>query len=118
MRYLCLVNLDRDIAATISEVEWRQIDRDSLAYDDVLRAGGHYVSSSALATIDKAITVRIRAGARLTTDGPFVETKEFVAGFILIEAESHAQALDLAAGIPLARIGSVELRELATVEAG
>ena len=117
MRYLCLVNLDRDLIAVMTDADWRQLDRDSLAYDAALRAGGNYISSSALGPIGDATTVRVRKGARLTTDGPFVETKEFVAGFILIEARDKAHALDLAAGIPCGRVGSVEVRELAAIEA-
>lgn len=115
MRYLCLVNLDRDLASAMTGEQWRQLDRDSLAYDEVLRAGGNYVASSALGPVEDAVTLRIRDGSRLTTDGPFVETKEFVAGFILIDARDKAHALGLAAGIPVGRVGSVELRELAGI---
>jgi hypothetical protein len=116
MRYFCLVNLDRDLAAAMTDAEWRLLDRDSLAYDDTLRAGGNYITSSALGPIGNATTVRVRKGSRLTTDGPFAETKEFVAGFILIEARDKAHALDLAAGIPVGRVGSVEVRELADIQ--
>jgi hypothetical protein len=115
MKFMCLVCLDRDIAASMTEDDWRIIDRDSLGYDDVLREGGHYITSSALEPVKAARTVRVRKGRTQTTDGPFVETKEHVAGFILIEARDRDEALDVASRIPLARIGSVEVRALADV---
>jgi hypothetical protein len=117
MRYLCLVNLDRDLIATLSEEDGRKLDHDSLAHDDALRAAGNYITSSALGPVGNAITVRIRDGARLTTDGPFVETKEFVAGFLIIEARDRDHALDIAAQIPCGRLGSIEVRELVDIGA-
>lgn len=110
MRFLCLVNLDKEEAAKLAEADWRVIDRDSLAYDDTLEKRGSYIVSMALQGPETARTVRIRQGRALVTDGPFVETKEHVAGFILIEAETIEEAVEIAKGIPLARIGSIEVR--------
>jgi hypothetical protein len=110
MRFLCLVNLDKDEAAKLSEADWRIVDRDSLDYDAVLEKQGSYIVSMALQQPVTARTVRIRQGRALVTDGPFVETKEHVAGFILIEAETIEEAVEIAKGIPLARIGSIEVR--------
>lgn len=110
MRFLCLVNLDKEEAAKLAEADWRVIDRDSLAYDDTLEKRGSYIVSMALQEPETARTVRIRQGRALVTDGPFVETKEHVAGFILIEAETIEEAVEIAKGIPLARIGSIEVR--------
>jgi hypothetical protein len=115
MRYLCLVNLDRDLIAAMSDEEGKRLDRDSLAHDDALRAAGNYITSSALGPVQNAVTLRIRDGARLATDGPFVETKEFVAGFLIIEARDRDHALDIAAGIPCGRLGSIEVRELVDI---
>lgn len=110
MRFLCLVNLDKDEAAKLADADWRVVDRDSLAYDDVLEAQGSYVVSMALQPPQTARTVRVREGRAMVTDGPFVETKEHVAGFILIEAKDIEEAVEIAKGIPLARIGSIEVR--------
>ena len=110
MRFLCLVNLDRDEAARLSEADWRKIDIDSIDYDEELERQGSYIVSMALAEPATARTVRVRKGRAITTDGPFAETKEHVAGFILIEARDLAEALEIAAKIPLATIGSVEVR--------
>jgi hypothetical protein len=78
--------------------------------------GGEYaksiVASSALQPTSAATTVRMRNGKRLTTDGPFAETKEQLGGFYLIEAGDLDQALDMAAKIPAARFGSIEVRPI------
>ena len=110
MRFLCLVNLDKDEAAKLSEADWRVVDRDSLDYDDELQAQGSYLESMALKEPETARTVRVRQGRAMVTDGPFVETKEHVAGFILIEAKDMDEAVDIARKIPVAKIGSIEVR--------
>jgi hypothetical protein len=81
-----------------------------LAYDDELRKKNQYIAAEALEPVGRARTVRIRRGKRSITDGPFDETKEVVAGFILIEAAGMDEALEIAAGIPLAKLGSIEVR--------
>lgn len=110
MRFLCLVNIDRDEAARLGEADWSAIDRDSMDYDRVLEGQGSYVVSMALQAPETARTVRVRQGEAMITDGPFAETKEHVAGFILIEAGDMAEALRIARDIPLAKIGSIEVR--------
>lgn len=110
MRYLCLVCFDGNELNTIDAESWKQIQRDSATYDNELIRSGHMVHAEALASIDTATTVRMRNGKLSTTDGPFAETKEQVAGFILIEAADLNEAIRIAGGIPLARIGSVEVR--------
>ena len=96
----------------MSEAEQRQLDRDSLAYDAELEAGGHYVTANALQPPDSAVIIRVRNGQMLTTDGPFTETKEQLAGFILIEARDLNEAIRLAAGIPMAKVGAIEVRAM------
>ena len=71
---------------------------------------GHFVAAEALMSPDTATTVRMRNGKISATDGPFAELKEQVAGFILIEAADLNEAMRIGANIPLARIGSVEVR--------
>lgn len=110
MRYLCLVCFDGKVMESLSAEEWRQIQRDSAAYDDELKRSGHFVAAEALESSDTATTVRMRNGKLSSTDGPFAETKEQVAGFILIEAADLNEAIRIGGGIPLARIGSVEVR--------
>jgi hypothetical protein len=71
---------------------------------------GHYVLSEAIQDPGTAVLVRSRNGAISNTDGPYMETKEFMAGFILVEARDMNEAVRLAAGIPMAEMGTIEVR--------
>lgn len=112
MKYLCIVWFDGSKLDAMPPAEKAAFDRESLAYDTALQASGHYIHAEALQSPDAARTVRVRGGKVSATDGPFVETKEHLAGFILIEAKDMAEAERLAAGIPLARLGAVEVRPI------
>jgi hypothetical protein len=81
-----------------------------------IRDSGHYVGCNRLMTSDTAITVRVRNGRLSTTDGPFTETKEQIGGYYVVEARDLNEAIRLAAKIPGARYGSVEIRPIATDE--
>lgn len=110
MRYLCLVHTGPDPFSGLSETEKRQLDRDSLNYDKELEAAGHYLGAEALQGPESAVIVKVRNGDVSTTDGPFSETKEHLGGFILIEARDMNEAIRIAAGIPMARVGTIEVR--------
>ena len=112
MRYLCLVYFEPHIFDRMTGEEQIKLDRDSLGYDQELRDRGHYIHSNALQMVDKAVTVRVRDGKMSSTDGPFAETKEHLGGFILIEAADTEEAKHIAAGIPLAKLGSIEVRPI------
>jgi hypothetical protein len=116
MEYLCLVYLDGKEFGGRSKAELADIDRDSLAYDEELRRRGHLVAARALADPRTAVSVRPRTGGASMTDGPFVETKEHLGGFILIEARDMNDALQIAAKIPVARFGGVEVRPILRLE--
>lgn len=105
MKYLCLVYGEE---AKIAEMD----DRHCLAVDAELRASGHCLASEALQPVASATTVRVRGGHVQLTDGPFAETKEALAGFYLIEARDLNEAIQLAAKIPPAAVGCVEVRPL------
>jgi len=115
MRYLCLVHTGPDPFSGLSEIEKRELDRDSLNYDKELEAGGHYIAAEALQGPESAVMVKVRNGDVSTTDGPFSETKEHLGGFILIEARDMNEAIRLAAGIPMARLGRIEVRPVYTI---
>ena len=103
MKYLCLVYLD--------EKKLDQVpDSDCMAFGEDLRKSGHRIAAEALQGVDTATTVRVRNGKMSMTDGPFAETKEQLAGFYLIEAKDLNEAVQLAAKIPPARVGSIEVR--------
>jgi hypothetical protein len=105
MKYLCLVYLDE---GRLDELP----DEDCVAYDTTIRASGHCLASEALQSVQTATTLRVRSGKVSITDGPFAETKEQLAGFYVIEAKNLDEAIGLAAGIPPARVGSIEVRPI------
>jgi len=105
MKYLCLVYAEEDKLDAVP-------DSECLAYDAALRGSGHCIASEALQPVETATTVRVRNGKASMTDGPFAETKEQLAGFYLIEAKDLDEALQLAAKIPPARVGSIEVRPI------
>ncbi len=108
MKYLCLVYLDEQ---RLDELP----DTDCVDYDTALRESGHCLASEALQSVQTATTVRVRNGTMSVTDGPFAETKEQLAGFYLIEARDLNEALALAAKIPPARVGSIEVRPIRAI---
>jgi hypothetical protein len=110
MRFLCLVYFEPEALAVLLPNEKASLDRDSMAYDEKLRRGGHYVVAEALEPVRSARTIRVRRGNASATDGPFAETREHLGGFILIEAAGMNEALEIAQGIPLAKLGSIEVR--------
>lgn len=116
MRYLCLVYVEPAAFDALTPEAKRALDRDSLAYDRELERGGYFVTADALASTKEAVTVRVRADKMSVTDGPFAETKEQLGGFILIEARDMNEAIRLAAGIPLAKLGSIEVRPIVKIE--
>ena len=105
MKYLCLVYLDE---RRLDELP----DEDCVAYDIKIRASGHCLASEALQSVQTATTVRMRNGKLSVTDGPFAETKEQLAGFYMIEARDLNEAIQIAAKIPPARVGCVEVRPI------
>ena len=105
MKYLCLVYGEEQALANMP-------DSHCLAYDEEIRRSGHCVASEALQPVATATTVRVRNGKVSVTDGPFAETKEFLAGFYMIEARDLNEAIQLAAKIPPATVGSIEVRPI------
>ena len=110
MRYICLVHADPARFEALSSEQRADLDRRSIAYDRELTEKGHYVISEAIQDPGTAVLVRSRNGAISNTDGPYMETKEFMAGFILVEARDMNEAVRLAAGIPMAEMGTIEVR--------
>jgi hypothetical protein len=107
MKYLCLVYCDE---AKLHSSPDSPVDSECHAYDQELARGGYRIAAEALEPVQTATTVRVRNGSVSITDGPFAETKEQLAGFYLIEARDLNEALQHAAKIPPARVGSIEVR--------
>lgn len=112
MKYLCLICVDETVEDAMPSAELDALVSEHLAYDEALRRSGHYVASAALESVRAATTVRVRQGRTTTTDGPFAETKEQLGGFVLIEARDLNEAIQIAAKIPSARNGCVEVRPI------
>jgi hypothetical protein len=112
MKYLCLVYYDESQLETMTRSEWESLVGECLACGDRLRGSGHLVAGEALQPTHTATTVRVRNGKITTTDGPFAETKEQLAGFYLLEARDLNDAVQAAGKIPPARYGSIEVRPI------
>jgi hypothetical protein len=110
MKYLCLVHLDGAKMSKLSDAEGKELDRMSKEYDSELERRGHFIAAAALLEPKTAVIVRPKGNDFSTTDGPFVEVKEHVGGFILIEARDLNEAISIAAKIPVAQYGAVEVR--------
>lgn len=103
MKYLCLVYLERG--------KWNAVaDRECFACGDGFRNSGALIAAEPLHPVETATTVRVRNGQVSVTDGPFAETKEQLAGFYLLDARDLDEAIKMAAKIPPAREGSIEVR--------
>ena len=103
MQYLLLIHDD--------ETEDREdLMPEYMAFSEALRGSGALVGANQLQPAETATTVRVRSGDTLVTDGPFIETKETLGGYYLVECESLDEAIEIAGRIPSARYGSIEVR--------
>ena len=110
MRYLCVVYCEPATLEALSPSQREVLNRESLAYDVELQRHRKFIAANALQPVSTARCLRIRSGKKTWTDGPFVETKEHLGGFILIEAASMEEAAKFAEGIPMAKFGTIEVR--------
>jgi hypothetical protein len=110
MKYLCLVYLEEKERDAMPKRELDAWTNEALAYDEELRQRGHFIAAQALQSVQTATTLRVRNGKVSITDGPFAETKEQLAGFVLIQARDLNDAIRVASQIPGARYGTVEVR--------
>ena len=118
MQYLCIVYHSEEKLKAMSKSEHQALTNDSLDYDETLRRGGHYVHSNALEFVARAKTLRLKKGKVVVTDGPYVETREQVGGYILIEAKNQKEAIALASRIPPMRTGAIEVRPVRQLRYG
>ncbi len=112
MRYLCLIYTNEKQESTMSADDRGAMYREYMGYTEDIKKSNHYIGGNALKPTATATTVRIRNGAIGTTDGPFAETKEQLGGYYLIEARDLNDAIQVAARIPGARVGSIEVRPI------
>jgi hypothetical protein len=112
MQYLLLIYGNEELLSKMSKAEIDGILQEYGEYTKSIAQSGHYRGGNELAEIATATTVRVRDKKRSVTDGPFAETKEQLGGYYLVEAKDLDEAIGLAARIPSARWGSIEVRPI------
>jgi hypothetical protein len=110
MRYLCLIYDEETKVGSFSKAEADAFMGEYFAFTEDIKKSGHYVAGEALQPVATATSLRVRNGKTSTTDGPFAETKEQLGGFYMVEAKDLNEALQIAARIPSARYGTIEVR--------
>lgn len=110
MRFVCLGYYARGDWENKSDEEVQQLMERCLAYDDELRRGGHYLGGEALQVAENAVTLRMRDGEVVATDGPFAETKEQIGGILFLEARDLNHAIALMSRHPGVGVGPFEIR--------
>jgi hypothetical protein len=104
MKYLLILNINPDVLAALSEDEQQAIGAGHQKFMETIKASGEFHSTVALAEPAKSAVVKVRDGVPAVTDGPFVESKEFLGGYYLVDVASAERAYELAAMIPDAAI--------------
>jgi hypothetical protein len=115
MKYLCLIAAEK-VMEQMSDADAARHFEEYREFTAAIRKSGHFIGCNRLLPPDAATTVRVRQGRVSTTDGPYVETKEQLGGYYVIEARDLNEAIQVAARIPGAWIGCVEVRPIAEDE--
>jgi hypothetical protein len=116
MRYLCLIYDEEKKLAGMSKGDSDAFMGEYFSFTEGIKKSGHFLGGEALQPVQTATTVRVRNGKTSTTDGPFAETKEQLGGYYLINARDLNDAIQVAAKIPSARLGTVEVRPIQVFE--
>lgn len=117
MQFLLLINIDPELIQALPAEQYDAEMRGCLAHADELQAQGVLVMSQQLQPVEQARTLRVRQAQTRITDGPFAETREFLAGFNLINARDADEAMRIAREFPWSRYGSIEVRPVADMNA-
>ena len=110
MQYMILIYDDEKKLATMSQTEGTKFMDDYGTFTKQIVGSGHFKHGAPLQGTSSATTVRIREGKTLTTHGPFAETREQLGGYYLVEAKDLDEAVGIAAKVPTAKHGSIEVR--------
>jgi hypothetical protein len=113
MKYMLLIYTDEQ---TWTEAERQHCFAESTQLAHRLKANGRFLATAPLLPVAMATSVQVRDGKRLVTDGPFAETREQLGGYFLIDAKDLDEAIGIAASIPGARKGTVEIRPVLQLE--
>ena len=112
MQYLLLIYDPESAWQSMPAAERDEMSNRYMQFTQEIKASGHFIAGNALKPTHTATTVRVRDGKTATTDGPFAETREQLGGFYLVEAKDLDEATKLAARIPSAGFGSIEVRPI------
>jgi hypothetical protein len=112
MKYILLIHHEE----VLEEDERQHLLEESVQLAHELHAKQQYLDAAPLHPTSATVSVKVRDGGRLVTDGPFAETREQIGGYFLIDARDLNEAIDIAARIPGARIGTVEVRPVREVD--
>jgi hypothetical protein len=112
VKYMLLIYGNEELWSSFSQEEHEELIRDTDALQQELRETGEFVGAWGVADQVNAKTVRVKDGVPAVTDGPYAEAKEYLASFDIVDCESEERALEIAARVPFARLGSVEVRPL------
>jgi hypothetical protein len=110
MKYMLLIHDDEKAWGTLSEAERQRIYGEYRQFGEHIKDAGHYLAGAQLQPTSMATSVRVRDGKRLVTDGPFAETREQLGGYYLVDAKDLDEAIGIAAKIPSASLGTIEVR--------
>jgi hypothetical protein len=113
MKYILLIHHDEQAFGRLTEAEREALYLEYRAFREQVRASGQLVAGDRLHATSEAKSVRVRDGKRVVTAGPFAETREQLGGYFIVDAKDQDEALDLAARIPGARTGTIEVRPVA-----
>ncbi len=116
MKYLLMIYTDEKADAQATPEQLQAVMEAYNAFTEEVHQRGVYVGGEALHPTTSATTVRVRNGKKLTTDGPFAETKEQLGGYYLLDCKNLDEATEFAAKIPGARSGSIEIRPIMVFE--
>ncbi|MGI5237672.1 YciI family protein [Dactylosporangium sp. CA-139066] len=116
MKYLLLIHMNPDVWQTLTQADIDEVMTGHEAFIKTIKESGELIRTDALGQPAESAVVRVRAGAQTVTDGPYVEAKEFLAGFYLVECASKERAYELAAMIPDVKWNAIEVRPIVHTE--
>jgi hypothetical protein len=112
VKYLLMIYANQDTFAGFAPEEIQRLIADTEAQQAELKRTGEWLAAYGVADQVNCKTVTTRSGEALVTDGPYIETKEYLGSFDIIDVDSYERAVEIAAAVPCAKYGSVEIRPL------
>jgi hypothetical protein len=112
MKYMLLIYGNQELWESYQQDDFERVVKETNALQAELRASGEFIGAYGVADQEMAKTVHLADGVPVVTDGPYIETKEYLGSFDIIDCDSLERALEIAARVPFARVGKVEVRPL------